>query len=145
MMMKLFPVLTAALAVAGIFSAPAMAEAPGKLRFSNLEFGMPMDPLLWSSTPMRAEQHTPATDIKYAVSQLHAAIPVGLSASEARERLQAAGSRCDMTDPSAISCRYKDVQTPDSEYVDDVIWKVTVPLVNGRVADLKVARDWYRR
>jgi hypothetical protein len=71
--------------------------------------------------------------------------PVGLSASEARERLQAAGSRCDMTDPSAISCRYKDVQTPDSEYVDDVIWKVTVPLVNGRVADLKVARDWYRR
>lgn len=143
--MKLFPVLTTALTVACVFSVPAMAETPARLRFSNLEFGVPMDPLLWSSTPMRAEQHTPAADIKYAVSQLRAAVPVGLAASEARKRLQAAGGRCDMTDPSTISCHYKDVQTPDSEYVDDVVWKVTVPLVNGQVADLKVIRDWYRR
>jgi hypothetical protein len=50
-----------------------------------------------------------------------------------------------MTDPSAIDCHYNDVQTPDSEYVDSVVWKITVPLVDGRVADLKVARDWYRR
>lgn len=143
--MKIFPVLTAAFAITAVFSSPAMAENPGKLSFSDLEFGMPMDPLLWSSTPIRAEQHTPAADMTYAVSQLRSAVPVGLSASEARERLQAAGSRCDMTDPSTITCRYKDVQTPDSEYVDDVVWKVTVPLVGGQVADLKVIRNWYRR
>lgn len=153
--MRLFPtitpskfsvfVATVSLTLVGLSPNLAMAETSGTLRFSELEFNAPSDPLLWSSTPNRAEQHTPASDIQYAVNQLNAAIPVGLSASEAHARLQAAGARCDMTDPSAIDCHYNDVQTPDSEYVDSVVWKITVPLVDGRVADLKVARDWYRR
>jgi hypothetical protein len=70
---------------------PCHGRNARKLRFSALEFNAPSDPLLWSSTPNRVEQPTPASDIQYAVNQLNAAIPVGLSASEAHARLQAAG------------------------------------------------------
>lgn len=138
--------LTAAvsLAIAGFSASNVWAEAPGAIRFSNLEFNAPRDPLLWSSTPLGARQQTPAAQMTYALAQLRAAIPNGLPALEAQNRLQAAGSHCDTQDPSAITCRYNDVETRDGEYLDYVVWKVTVPLVNNHVADIKVARDWYR-
>ncbi|MDR3401443.1 MAG: hypothetical protein P4L99_03005, partial [Chthoniobacter sp.] len=117
---------------------------PAALRFADLEFGMPSDPILSSSTPNWQEEHTPPADLEYAVMELRAFVPIGLSADEARKRLKAAGCHFTTTDRSTIGCRYNDVQTPDSEYIDSVVWKVSVPLVDGRVTGLKVARDWYR-
>ena len=116
------------------------------LRFADLEFTMPTDPLLWSNDPGTEAHHTPASIMADATRQLRAAIPEGTPAQAATASLKKAGARCTETDPTALKCRYRTIETPSGDdYWDDVTWNITVPLSQGRVADLIVTRDWTRR
>lgn len=116
------------------------------LRFADMEFAMPTDPLLPSWVSFSHVIHTPSRYLDDATAKLRAAIPVGSEASAAAGILAKAGARCRQPGPDVLTCGYRDVETPwGGEYWDSVSWTVTMPLVAGRVADLTVARDWTRR
>ena len=116
------------------------------LRFADMEFAMPTDPLLPSWVGLSHVIHTPAPFLSDATAKLRAAIPVGIDASTAAAPLAKAGAHCGQPKAGSLICRYRDVETPwGGEYFDSVNWTVTMPLSDGRVTDLAVVRDWTRR
>lgn len=147
--LRILTLCAAALLAAG----PAMAQQafyedhPDRgLRFADLEFAMPTDPLLPSWASYGYVVHTPAQYLADATARLRQAIPAGTAAADAVAVLTRAGARCAQPAGPALTCRYRDVETPwGGEYFDSVTWTVTLPLVDGRVADLAVTRDWKRR
>ena len=127
------------------YSNPYQSESDRGLHFSALEFAIPRDPLLWSADPGWQAHHTPALMLAPAVDALRMAIPVGTSADDAAALLRRAGARCSAPGGGELVCRYRDVQTPyGGEYWDNVVWQVKVSLVDGRVDELAVSRDWSR-
>jgi hypothetical protein len=145
------PALLAAVAVLG--ASPLHAQEsfyqdhPARgLRFADMEFAMPTDPLLPSWVGLSHVIRTPAEYLADATSQLRAAIPAGTDASAAAVMLAKAGAHCGQPTGGALVCQYRDVETPwGGEYFDAVKWTVTMPLAGGRVSDLAVTRDWTRR
>jgi hypothetical protein len=116
------------------------------LRFADMEFDMPTDPLLPSYVGMSYVIHTPAHYLADATNRLRSAIPGGTDAATAAATLAKAGAHCVRHTGDALICRYRDVETPwGGEYFDAITWTVTMPLAGGHVADLAVARDWTRR
>ncbi|HZU63503.1 MAG TPA: hypothetical protein VFF98_07460 [Novosphingobium sp.] len=136
--------------VAQAHDAPYQAHLYGRapsagLHFADLEYAMPSDPLTWSSDPGWEAHHTPARFMTDAQSALAAAVPAGLSAAEAAQRLHMAGAHCRQPAGAELSCTYKTVETPRT-YWDAVTWTVAMPLTaDGRVASMSVTRDWTRR
>lgn len=148
------PMRILALCAATMFAAgPAMAQQafyddhPDRgLRFADLEFSMPTDPLLPSWASYDFVVHTPEQYLADATARLRKAVPAGTPAADAATALTRAGARCAQATGPTLTCRYRDVETPwGGEYFDSVTWTVTLPLVDGRVADLAVTRDWKRR
>lgn len=148
------PVRILTLCAATLFAAgPAMAQMafyedhPDRgLRFADLEFSMPTDPLLPSWVSYDHVVHTPAQFLADATARLRGAIPAGMAATDAAAVLTRAGARCTQGTGTTLTCRYRDVETPwGGEYFDSVTWTVTMPLIDGKVADLAVTRDWKRR
>jgi hypothetical protein len=116
------------------------------LRFSDLEFGIPTDPYLWSADPGWEPHHTPDRYLTDATDQLRTAVPAGTSSSAAAAILRKAGARCKPTSDSQLQCLYHDVETPHGgDDWDSVTWKVNLSLVNGEVSDLTVVREWARQ
>ncbi|WP_028639628.1 hypothetical protein [Novosphingobium acidiphilum] len=116
------------------------------LRFADMEFDMPTDPLLPSWVSFSHVIHTPAQFLAGATAKLRAAVPVGTDAAAAAGILAKAGAHCGQPTGNAMACHYRDVETPwGGEYFDAINWTITLPLANGHVADLAVARDWTRR
>jgi len=122
-------------------------EQPDRtLRFADMEFAMPIDPLLPSWVGRSHIMHTPSSDLRAASGQLRAAIPTGTDATTAAATLARAGARCAAPTDAALMCSYHDVETPrGGQYFDSVNWTVTLPLAAGHVTDILVARDWTRR
>lgn len=120
------------------------ASAHG-LRFADLEFAMPTDPLLWSADPGWEVHHTPARLLKDAEAQLRAVVPVGMPSRDAAAILRVAGARCAPATAETLSCTYKDHETPyGGDFWDQVTWRVRLSLAADRVTDLAVTRDWSR-
>lgn len=116
------------------------------LRFADMEFAMPTDPLLPSWVGVSHQIHTPAQYLSEASLQLHTAIPAGTDAAAAVAVLAKAGAHCALPTATALTCHYRDVETPwGGEYFDSVTWTVNVALSDGRVRDVAVMRDWLRR
>lgn len=116
------------------------------LRFADMEFDMPTDPLLPSWVSFSHVIHTPPQYLADATAKLRAAVPVGTDAAAAAAILAKAGARCAQPTGEALACRYRDVETPwGGEYFDSINWTITMPLAGGRVTDLAVTRDWTRR
>ena len=127
-------------------SLQAQERTAPTLRFADLEFSMPTDPLLWSSDPGWEAHHTPASLLTSATDTLRSAIPTGTRADDAEARLSKAGGRCTAVSAGTIECRCRDVETPyGGDYWDQVNWKVMMSVADGRVNDLSVSRDWTRR
>jgi len=134
-----------------LLAAPAYAQSdddedsgPRALNFGDLEYAVPRDPLLWSSSPPFAEQHTPKSWIAPAVERLRTAIPLGTSAEEAAAIIHKAGAKCKSVAASELTCTYRDAQTPYPDDIDSVVWTVSFALADGRVSDMNVKRNWYR-
>ncbi|MDE2410162.1 MAG: hypothetical protein KGM18_00140 [Sphingomonadales bacterium] len=149
------------LTVAAVSAQPALAARPAyldpyeneahhELRFANLEFAIPPDPLLWSSDPGWEPHNTPPRLLVEATEKLRAAVPAGTSSGDAAETLLKAGAKCREkrqggANGNMLTCTYRDVEYPEGgDYTDDISWRVTLPLLGGRVADLAVARIWSR-
>ena len=116
------------------------------LRFADMEFAMPSDPLLPSWVSFSHVIHTPAQYLSDAMGRLRAAVPTGTDAAAAAAIMAKAGARCGQPAADALTCHYRDVETPwGGEYFDSINWTVTMPLAGGRVTDITVARDWTRR
>jgi hypothetical protein len=152
--MKVHPILAAIFSVtAMITTTPLHAQEafyedhPYRgLRFADMEFAMPTDPLLPSWVSFSHVIHTPAQYLADAAGQLRAAIPTGTDAGVAAATLIKAGARCAQPAGEVLTCRYRDVETPwGGEYFDAINWTVTMPLAAGRVTGLTVTRDWTRR
>jgi hypothetical protein len=143
--------LVAALALWPLAAVAAPADpnedfAQQPLRFANLEFAMPTDPLLWSSDPGWKPHRTPPQLLASAREQLRDAVPVGTPAAQAAAVLRAAGARCAAPTGAELVCRYEDTENPQGgDYHDNITWTVTAALANGEVGDLAVRRDWTRR
>lgn len=140
---SLFTALATAIAFPLILPASATAAPARALRFDDLEATMRQYQQFSSALPNWQEVHTPTADLKQARGTLQAALPVGLAAADARDRLRAAGGQCALAEQGTIVCTYADVRQTN-EFIDHVAWKISVPVVAGRVADITVARDWYR-
>jgi hypothetical protein len=116
------------------------------LHFADLEFSMPTDPYTWSSDPNWEPHHTPARMLAEAQAAIGSAVPNGTSAADAALILHKAGARCVAAQAQQLDCRYRDVETPyGGQYTDNVLWKISLPLVDGRVNGVTVTRDWMRR
>jgi|GEM_PF-7104054 len=147
------PLFAALLATAALLgSSPLYAQEafyqdhPARgLKFADMEFAMPTDPLLPSWVGISHVIHTPAQYLADATGQLRTAVPAGTAASAAAAVLTKAGARCDVSGGDALTCHYRDVETPRGEYFDAINWTVTMPLASGRVTDVAVTRDWVRR
>lgn len=132
------------------YSNPYDDHAEHRLRFAALEFSMPTDPLLWSSDPGWEAHHTPARLLANATEQLRQAVPVGTNAEQAGDILRKAGAHCGPASSFGatgqdLTCTFKDTEYPyGGDYTDDVVWRVTMPLQDGRVNGLTVVRDWSR-
>jgi len=133
------------------FSNPYGGETHHGLRFADLEFGMPTDPLLWSADPGWEPHHTPLRLLADANDQLSRSVPIGTNVEDAVAVLRKAGARCGRASSAGVSgayltCAFRDVEFPyGGDYTDNVTWKVTMPLQDGRVSGLNVTRDWTRR
>lgn len=122
------------------------SNASPKLHFADLEFGMPTDPYTWTSDPNWEPHHTPAQFLAEARNAIGSAVPNGTSATDAALILHKAGARCTAATSRELDCRYRDVETPyGGQYTDNVLWKISLPLVDGRVNGVTVTRDWMRR
>jgi hypothetical protein len=82
------------------------------LRFADMEFDMPTDPLLPSYVGMSYVIHTPAHYLADATNRLRSAIPGGTDAATAAATLAKAGAHCVRHTGDALICRYRDVETP---------------------------------
>ncbi|MBS0254094.1 MAG: hypothetical protein JSS36_02495 [Proteobacteria bacterium] len=122
-------------------------EAPAAaLRFADLEFAMPTDPLLWSSDPGWKPHATPQHYLADAETRIRAAIPPGTDPAHAAAVLRKAGARCGKPDAAAMVCRYDDLEMPwGGDFHDNVTWTVRVALAKGAVSGIAVAREWTRR
>ena len=142
-MRKIYAIQAMVLTMAAT-SFPALADdGASTLKFSQLEYQAPRDPLLASNAAIGALHHTPQADIAPAVDALRQAVPVGMPRAVVEATLRRAGATCKAVDASAEKCGYFDVATRD-EYVDDVHWNVKLDLASDRVADLSVDRVWTR-
>jgi len=122
-------------------------DAHRGLRFADLEYAMPADPLLWSTDPGWEPHRTPAAQLHDATERLQAAVPTGTRAEDAAAVLRKAGAKCaPASSPGAnLTCTYQDVEFLDGgDYTDNVIWTVAMPLQDRRVASLAVNRIWSR-
>jgi len=131
------------LALALVAPHAVMAEPAAALRFADLEAGMQPYRQFASALPNWQDIPTPVGELQQAYGALRTAIPVGLAAAEAQDRLRAAGGRCTVAAQGTLMCTYGDVEHTN-DFIDHVNWRVTVPVADGHVADIKVARDWYR-
>lgn len=136
--------------VAALGSAPALADpAPtdpivvNALHFSQLEFGMPANPLTASQAQTGIVETTPKVDLASAEDTLNRAV-AGAPAADAEAMLSQAGARCRPTaGGEGATCRYFAVETRD-EYVDSVMLKRDLALSNGRVQNASLRRTWLR-
>jgi len=119
-------------------------EAPKALNFGDLEYAMPRNPMLWTNTPLWAEQRTPRRQLMPALESLKTAVPVGTAAENAAETLHKAGAHCQVTSATEMNCRYRDSETPWPDYFDSIVWNVKLSLTDGKVSDIDVTRKWYR-
>jgi hypothetical protein len=127
-----------------LFISPTVSAATTSdiLRFRELEYEQPRDPLLFSYEPLNEVHVTPSDQIAPAVSAIKAEIPTGSNVSEALKTLKRAGGHCHATN-YGDDCLYTDIQTVD-EYVDDVRWHVRLKTADNAVQDVSVQRVWTR-
>jgi len=144
-------ILSSLIAIGALTSTPLHAEdsfsdsyeaRPG-LHFADLEFAMPRNPLLRSTELAWKARQTPQSVLTDARQAVRAVVPVGMTASDASDVLRKAGAKCKVEQAQALVCHYAAVETRD-EWVDAIDWTVRVALVEGRVADLSLAREWWR-
>ncbi|WP_420139961.1 hypothetical protein, partial [Sphingomonas sp.] len=123
------------------FSIAAVAPTPShsakSLRFRALEFAQPRDPQISSAAIGVDTEYSTARQIATATGAVRAAIPIGTSLPQALAILRAAGAHC----RNAHVCTYHDVETVD-EYLDDIIWRVEIREMSGRITRLDVSRAW---
>lgn len=136
-------IIIAALSLAGVASTQVLAQDIDGIRFRELEYHQPRDPLLPSNQSADIVEHTPQSALSSAAAVLNAAIPTGTLRIDAEAILRKAGATCRPVVGAAEHCSYFDVKTRDP-YIDAVHWNVRLGLADDRVTNLSIDRVWMR-
>lgn len=136
-------IVFAALSLTAIVSTQALADRSNGIKFRDLEYQQPRDPLLPSNQSADIVEHTPRAWLSTASAALNAAIPAGTSRAEAETILHKAGATCRPAIGASERCTYFDVKTRDP-YIDAVHWNIRLDLADDRVNSLSVDRSWTR-
>jgi hypothetical protein len=122
-------VFIAWLAFVGASPVFAASEKPAMPSFQDFEYSYTGDTVLVAG--------------RQAIAQ---AIPIGTPAIVAQHILDQAGARCKprRNDPQTIRCIHNDLTIAD-EAVDDIRWKITLHVIEDKIASLSVDRDVDRK
>ncbi|WP_404713913.1 hypothetical protein [Sphingomonas sp. MMS24-J13] len=138
-------IVIAAAFAAAMLGGAAQAGAPGgSLRFRELEYQQPRDPLTGSNPAYVEIHHASIDQLAGARAAIEAAVPAGADRRGAERLLTLAGARCGAVAADGVeTCTYRDVETVD-EYLDQVRWTVRMNLAGDKVASIAVDRTWQR-